>query len=330
MKKAILTAAFVLIVAGRSFAADYYTLPIGIDYQESPGTIGDADSIQCMPYYLNTDTWIDTVTLEEKFEGVWAPVDSNRTTNLAGWWRLHYRGRKGTDTDIYSEWVFVGDTLHADPTDYQGGAVAGEGAVPIYLYAVDTLNDVRVDGVTISMYKAGSFLGSSTTADDTADFTGLDGVDYTFNAYGGGYVFETGKALTCSTPSNEDSLVGYAFSPTPATNSNEFTTLYDWALSASGDTIRFANVLFSLDGSPGMHTTSQTISDPEWWVIADTNGYYSSPIPGLDSCFNCMGLTISVYRPGEDEPAVKFDLTSLPANGSTTWLRDLLENNESE
>lgn len=199
---------------------------------------------------------------------------------------------------------------------------AGEDATPIYMYAVDTLNDVRVDGVTITMFKAGSSLGSSTTSDDTASFNGQDGVDYTFSAFAPSFIWEPSKAVKCATPSNTDSTMGYPFVPTTSVSSQEQTGLWDWAWGPDGDTLAYAKVTIKLSGGD-MFTSSVTVVPATIITFADSDGYWTRTIYGTDSTFNAKSYTVMVEHADLEAP-IKYEDLEIPANGSTTWLRTLL------
>jgi hypothetical protein len=214
----------------------------------------------------------------------------------------------------------------ANKENFKGGSVAGESSTPIYIFAVDTLNDVRIDGVNITMYKAGSDLGSVLTANDTARFNGLDGVTtYTFEAFAPLFIWETGVGFTCSAPSDVDSIMGYPFSPTALSNNMEMTTLWDYAYGLRGDTLANAKIKITMNGSGPMRTSTRSITRPTQTVWADVNGYWTALVFGTDSTFGAKTITIEVIKPGQTDASNKFLKVTVPANGSTTHLRDLLK-----
>lgn len=256
----------------------------------TPGA--DADSASAWIYragaYVNTVP-LDTTAAADLI--LWHWMCDTATTATLGPVHIVYRVYDGNDTLLASETYWVGmsalDTIFAAaPHDGNWGgtaAGAGEDATPIYMFAVDTLNDVRLDGIPITMYKAGSSLGTVLTSSDTAKFNGLDGVTtYTFEAYAShSYTFETGVGFTCSAPSDVDSIMGYPFSPgTPG--DADLKRIYGWIKDAGDNPLVGAIVSLAMDVPgdtiPRGLGTEVTIYRTAVRDTTDADGYWSLDI----------------------------------------------------
>lgn len=218
------------------------------------------------------------------------------------------------------------------------GAGCGTGPKSVVFFAIDTSAspDDTVEFVNVFIQNAGQTanMANGYTEGSPPSFTaGLTGsTTYNHIAVAAGYFFApTSFSTTAGVSPDTVAIQGYAISTT-ATPASHQTTLIGQTINLQGDTLVNCRVEVTLGGSTAMYSSTNTYPSGQIVVYSDGNGDWSATIVGTDSlsAYIPEGANVATYCVKYKHPMLQnggvFEACglSIPANGSTTELRDIL------